>query len=1029
MMVNASNCSKVGKQNYKQDYFSLRYLRNKKTHMLYFPFLWNAVHSEMMENLMGAKQVWNLIDPGIREPAAIDRVTFEQIMDRKTSKAIWDSMKQRFAGNERVKRSMLQKLRRDFEVLEMKTNKTILDYFDKYMYVVVSIEESRNVEEMSIEELQSTLVVHEQKFNKVEREDDQALKIEAGFSPNGRGYGRGRGRGRLSFNKETIECYNCHKLGHYSYECPHSKEANYAGFDENEEVMLMAKINMEESSFMADATRENKGMLWFLDSGCSIHMCGNKDRFVDLDLGFTCSVKLGNNSRMMVVGKGNVKLFLNESTYVIKDVYHVPDLKNNLLSIGQLQQKGLSFLLQSDVCKVFHQEKGLIFQSFMSKNRMFPISEEIEAVIEQVADRYMYTSDEDNVRLWHERMGHHNNTSMETLQRKNMVLDLPRFPVNKDVCGDCMIGKQTKVAIPRAKKSQALKSFRQFKRKVETETRKTIKALRTNRSDNGVDEQNSNSDNSSPETPDSGPSSPVVGEGRPQRAMDLEIYAIVKNQTWRLVDLPNGTKCIGLKWLFKTKLNEKGEVDKYKARVVVRGYGQEFGVDYEEVYASVAQDVYVQQPQGYVVKNNEHKVYKLQKALYGLKQAPRAWFSRIEAYFDKEGFTRSSCEHALFIKTTSDGKLLFVNIYVDDLLYTGNDEGMLDEFKSSMKDEFEMTDMGKMRYFLGIEVFQSPVGIHVSQQKYAVEILTRFNMLDCNTVVNPIVPGCKLKLEEGEPIDETLYKSLVGSLMYITTMRPDIQFVEHLWDEAAVSWSSKKQNIVALSSTEAKYVVAAACACQVIWIRDNGADEQNSNSDNSSPETPDSGPSSPVVGEGRPQRTKLNEKAKVDKCKARVVVRGYGQEFGVDYEEVYTPVARMDTIRLMIALAAQKGWNIYQMDVKSAFLHETLEEDVYVQQPHGYVNSNSDNSSPETPDSGPSSPVVGEGRPQRVRRRPTHLNDYFVGDDQALDSEDDELHIVDLIHQDPIYYEDAVKDHKWRKAMNLEIHAIEKNQT
>ncbi|XP_076951596.1 uncharacterized protein LOC143625006 [Bidens hawaiensis] len=192
--------------------------------------------SEMMENLLRAKQVWNLIEPGIVEPAvgiaqseaqrkrledlrtkdrqvkhylfeAIDRVTFEQILDRSTSKAIWESMKKRYAGNERVKRSMLQKLRRDLEVLEMMNNETIPEYFgkvlsianqmrsngevmenvkvvekilrtlsEKYTYVVVSIEESKNVEEITIDELQSSLVVHEQKFKRGEKDKRTSLE-------------------------------------------------------------------------------------------------------------------------------------------------------------------------------------------------------------------------------------------------------------------------------------------------------------------------------------------------------------------------------------------------------------------------------------------------------------------------------------------------------------------------------------------------------------------------------------------------------------------------------------------------------------------------------------------------------------------------------------------------------------------------------------------------------------------------------------------------------------------------------------
>lgn len=265
-----------------------------------------------------------------------------------------------------------------------------------------------------------------------------------------------------------------------------------------------------------------------------------------------------------------------------------------------------------------------------------------------------------------------------------------------------------------------------------------------------------------------------------REAMELEIKSIEENNTWEVVDLPEEAKVIGVKWIFKTKYNEKGEVDKFKARLVAKGYHQRLGVDFHEVFAPVArwdtirtllakaaekewkvfqldvksaflqgdlnEDVYIEQPRGFELKEDGDKVYKLRKALYGLRQAPRAWYSRLEGYFAKEGFKKCYCEHTLFIKTEKE-QVLIVSVYVDDLIYTGNSETLLKHFKISMMKEFAMTDLGMMKYFLGVEVTQDEHGIFISQQKYAVEILDKFGMESCNSVRNTIVPGQKLSKE------------------------------------------------------------------------------------------------------------------------------------------------------------------------------------------------------------------------------------------------------------------------------------------
>ncbi|XP_050884631.1 uncharacterized mitochondrial protein AtMg00810-like [Lathyrus oleraceus] len=170
----------------------------------------------------------------------------------------------------------------------------------------------------------------------------------------------------------------------------------------------------------------------------------------------------------------------------------------------------------------------------------------------------------------------------------------------------------------------------------------------------------------------------------------------------------------------------------------------------------------------------EKKVLKLKTALYGLKQALRAWNTRIDTYFKENGFEQCLYEHALYVKKNGRNVLL-VALYVDDLIFLGSTDQMIEEFKSTMTREFEMTDLGLMRFFLGLEVRQEETRIFISQEKYAKEILKRYKMESCNPASTPMEPRTKLsKFDGGERVEAGKYRILVESLRYLTCTRPNI---------------------------------------------------------------------------------------------------------------------------------------------------------------------------------------------------------------------------------------------------------------
>ncbi|KAI5349042.1 hypothetical protein L3X38_001929 [Prunus dulcis] len=300
-----------------------------------------------------------------------------------------------------------------------------------------------------------------------------------------------------------------------------------------------------------------------------------------------------------------------------------------------------------------------------------------------------------------------------------------------------------------------------------------------------------------------------------KKAMEAEMDMIEKNETWKLVDRPSDKPVIGVKWVYKTKLNLDGSIQKHKARLVVKGYAQKPGIDFNETFAPVArvdtirtlialaaqkgwklyqldvksaflngvlkEEVYVDQSDGFVTTNYEDKVYKLKKALYGLKQAPRAWYEEINAYLVSCGYVRSTSEATLYCKTKEDSGTLIVSIYVDDIVYTGSSEELIDEFKTEMMRRYEMTDLGLLYHFLGMAVIQTESCIFINQKKYALTLLDKFGLKQCKPVSTPLVATEKLCKDDGsDPADESEYRKIVGSLLYLTATRPDIMFAASL---------------------------------------------------------------------------------------------------------------------------------------------------------------------------------------------------------------------------------------------------------
>ena len=409
-------------------------------------------------------------------------------------------------------------------------------------------------------------------------------------------------------------------------------------------------------------------------------------------------------------------------------------------------------------------------------------------------------------------------------------------------------------------------------------------------------------------------------------AMEKEMSSVQENDVWELLDLPEDCKPVGSKWVFKAKTNADGHIERYKARLVVQGFSQKFGTDYDETFSPVVrlesvrtliatsvqqglqlhqvdvttaflngkleEEVYTKQPEGFVVPGKEHLVCKLKKSIYGLKQSPRCWNSTLHNHLKRMGFIQTTTDPCVY--RSSREELAYLGVYVDDIIVATRTDKRLAQVKKDLASQFDIKDLGKLHHFHGMKIVQDEASgsIWIGQPAYIEALLKRFGMEHSKANPTPVDPGNKLvkASQEDELFDQHTYQSAVGSLLYVSVAtRPDITFAvsnvakfsanptTRHWTAVkrimrylrgttdlgliftpqgsndcvgfsdadwagdlddrkstsgymfqiggtAVSWRSKKQTTVALSTAEAEYVALAGATQEAVWMRQLTAD-------------------------------------------------------------------------------------------------------------------------------------------------------------------------------------------------------------
>ncbi|KAH9658405.1 hypothetical protein KPL70_023484 [Citrus sinensis] len=769
---------------------------------------------------------------------ALDKKEFHRVSSCESANEIWHKLEVVYEGTNQVKESKISRFTDIVNTLgalgkifsnSEKVKKIIRSLPKEWRPKRTAIEEAKDLNVLPIDDLIGSLISYEEdlvaekgheenkknialKASKRESDeesemDDEELAMLARrfrkFYKKNNEQRKFRGYKNKKEKKEPITCYECKKPGHIRPECPllnkFKKKAMVATWDDNDEetsdddeqqemTNLALMAIGEESCDELDEGSKKKKNKWYLDSGCSRHMTGNYSwfsSFTKIENGG--DVSFGDNSKGKIIGIGNVASNGNQED------------------------------TPPGIQEEHHEETN---------------AEQNEGTSQTLPKEWRYVSS----------------------HPKDVIL------------GDPSRGVTTRSSLRNTCEHAAFISQIEPKSFADAENDESW-----------------------------------------IMAMQEELNQFERNNVWELVPNPEHQSIIGTKWVFRNKMDESGVVVRNKARLVAQGYNQEERIDFDETFAPVArlesirmllayachknfilyqmdiksaflngyimEEVYVKQPPGFENEKFPDHVYKLSKALYGLKQAPRAWYDRLKNFLLDNDFSMGKADTTLFVKHKNQD-ILIVQIYVDDIIFGSTNELLCKDFSSCMSQEFEMSMMGELKYFLGLQIKQNEEGIFINQAKYVKDLLKRFGYENGTAKSTPMSTTIKLdKDEKGKEVDIKTYRGMIGSLLYLTANRPDIMFSVclcarfqscpkeshmlavkrifryligtinlglwyprgthidltcysdadfagykvdrkstsgtcHFLGHSLVSWFSKKQNSVALSTTEAEYIAA-----------------------------------------------------------------------------------------------------------------------------------------------------------------------------------------------------------------------------